>query len=165
MKRLVLVRHAKAVQHDYDADFDRELQPRGINDAGRIGARLKQMGITPDLIISSPANRAITTARIFAENTGYPLQSIVEDEEVYNQFTFNHFLEYIKELPEECHTVFIFGHNPGFQHYAVNLMLHFYEEFPTCATVGIDFQVDSWEKIVAKSGKKSFFLIPKEVND
>ncbi len=163
MKRLVLVRHAKAVPYGYDDDFDRELQERGINDAGRIGQRLKEMGIVPDLIISSPAKRAITTARIIAEKTGFPYKTIREDEEIYNQFTSGQFLDYIRELPDDADTVFMFGHNPGFYHYAVNLLTHFYEEFPTCATIGIDFPVDSWQKTGARSGEKAFFLIPKAV--
>ena len=160
MKRVVIVRHAKAVPYGYDDDFTRDLTDRGVSDAQRIGSELKTMGISPDSMISSPANRAIQTALTFAENLGFNKKEIVEIEDIYNGLTTSEFLGLIKELPETAKTAFFFGHNPSFYYFANNLLESFYDDMPTCSTVAIDFNVDSWKKVEARSGKKAFQLIP-----
>lgn len=161
MRRVVIVRHAKAVPYGYDEDFTRDLTDRGMNDAQQIGIELKKMGIVPDSMISSPANRAIQTALIFAENMGFNKKELVEIEDIYNGLTTSEFLGLIKKLPDTAETAFFFGHNPSFQYFANNLLEKFYEDMPTCSTVAIDFNVDSWKKVEARSGKKAFQLIPK----
>jgi phosphohistidine phosphatase len=161
MKRVIIVRHAKAVPYGYDDDFTRDLTDRGVNDAQEIGKELKNIAIAPDSMISSPANRAIQTALIFAENMGFNKKQIVEVEDIYNGLTTSEFLGLIKELPETAKTAFFFGHNPSFHYFANNLLEHFYDDMPTCSTVAIDFNVDSWKKVEARSGKKAFQLIPK----
>ena len=160
MKRVVIVRHAKAVPYGYDDDFTRELTDRGVNDAGNIGTKLKNMGIIPDVMISSPASRAIQTATIFAEKMGFDKKNIVELEDIYHGLTTSGFLGLIQKLPENTGVVFFFGHNPGFQYFAGNLLDRFYDVMPTCSTVAIDFNVESWKKVEARSGKKAFQLVP-----
>ncbi len=160
MKRVIIVRHAKAVPYGYDDDFTRDLTDRGVNDAGKIGRELKKMGILPDAMISSPANRAIQTANIFAESLNFNKNEIVEIENIYHGLTTAGFLGLIKELPEGAKTAFFFGHNPSFQYFVNNLLERFYDDMPTCSTVAIDFNVESWKKVEARSGKKAFQLIP-----
>ncbi len=161
MKRVIIVRHAKAVPYGYDDDFTRDLTDRGVNDAQLIAKELKKMGVEPDTIISSPANRAIQTALIFAENLGFNKKEIVEMEDIYNGLTTSEFLGMVKELPGSAKTAFYFGHNPSFHYFVNNLLERFYDDMPTCSTVAIDFNVDSWKKVEARSGKKAFQLIPK----
>jgi len=160
MKRVVIVRHAKAVPYGYDDDFTRDLTDRGVNDAHKIGTELKKMGITPDAMISSPANRAIQTATIFAETLDFDKKNIVEIEHIYQGLTTSGFLSLIQKLSEEAKTAFFFGHNPGFQYFAGNLLERFNDDMPTCSTVAIDFNLDSWKKVEARTGKKAFQLIP-----
>jgi phosphohistidine phosphatase len=160
MKRVIIVRHAKAVPYGYEDDFTRDLTDRGINDARQIGAKLKMMGIIPDSMISSPANRAIQTATIFAENLDFDKKMIVEIENIYHGLTTSGFLGLLKELPENIKTAFFFGHNPSFHYYSNNLLERFNDDMPTCSTVAIDFNVDSWKKVEARTGKKAFQLIP-----
>jgi phosphohistidine phosphatase len=160
MKRVIIVRHAKAVPYGYDDDFTRDLTDRGVNDANLIGRELKKRSIIPDIMISSPANRAIQTALIFAESMGFSKKNIVEIENIYHGLTTSEFLELIKELPNTAENAFFFGHNPGFHYFANNLLERFYDDMPTCSTVAIDFSVDSWKKVEARSGKKAFQLIP-----
>ena len=65
MKTLYLIRHAKSSWDDSTlTDFERPLNERGINDAPKMGKLLKEKNIIPELLISSPANRAISTAKI-----------------------------------------------------------------------------------------------------
>ncbi len=160
MKRVIIVRHAKAVPYGYDDDFTRDLTDRGVNDANLIGRELKKRSIIPDIMISSPANRAIQTALIFAESMGFSKINIVEIENIYHGLTTSGFLELIKELPNTAETAFFFGHNPGFHYFANNLLERFYDDMPTCSTVAIDFNVDTWKKVEARSGKKAFQLVP-----
>ena len=160
MKRVIIVRHAKAVPYGYDDDFTRDLTDRGVNDANRIGTELKKLGISPDTIISSPANRALQTALIFAEKMDFDKKMIVEIENIYHGLTTSGFLGLIQQLPENAKTAFFFGHNPSFQYFVNNLLERFNNDMPTCSTIAIDFNVDSWKKVEARIGKKAFQLIP-----
>ena len=161
MKRVVIVRHGKAVPYGYEDDFNRNLTDRGKNDAALVSSELKTRNILPDLIISSPAKRALKTARIFADNLGYPQNRIREEQDIYDGLTTNEFIETIHKLPEEIDTVFYFGHNPGFYYFAANLLKDFRGDMPTTSTVGIDFDVESWTEIEARSGNLSFHLMPR----
>ena len=99
MKRVVIVRHGKAVPYGYDDDFSRDLRDRGKSDAKLISSELNEQGIFPDLIISSEAKRALKTARIFAENLNYKKRNIVENPDIYGGLTTSEFLDLIREIP------------------------------------------------------------------
>jgi phosphohistidine phosphatase len=161
MKKVVIVRHAKAVPYGYDDDFNRDLRERGKNDAKLVSNELRKQGIKPHVMISSPAVRAIKTARIFAENLEFNKKNIQEIEAIYEGMNLADFIGIIKKLPEQSETVFLFGHNPDCYNFTVNLLETTDENLPTCAAVGIDFQVDKWKQVKARSGKLAFRLIPK----
>jgi phosphohistidine phosphatase len=161
MKRVVIVRHGKAVPYGYEDDFTRDLRDRGKNDAKLIGNMLNKSNIQPDAIISSPAKRALKTARIFAETLGFKKKNIIEIQAIYEGLTTSEFLEMIHDLPDDTKTVFFFGHNPGFYYFASNLLENFQNDMPTCSTVGIEFNVDSWEEVEARTGKMAFHYVPK----
>ena len=161
MKRVVIVRHAKAVPYGYDDDFNRELTERGENDAKRIGQELRARKIMPEMIISNPARRALATARILAENAGFNIANIVENEYIYEGLTTNEFIDLIRKTSNNYQNVFFFGHNPGFHYFVNNLCIHFQGEMPTCSTVGIDFEVDNWNQIEARTGRLAFHFFPK----
>jgi phosphohistidine phosphatase len=67
----------------------------------------------------------------------------------------------IQDLPVDTQTVFFFGHNPGFHYFASNLLENFYGDMPTTSTVGIDFNVNTWQEVETRSGKLAFHLVPK----
>lgn len=161
MKQVIIVRHGKAVPYGYDNDFTRDLRERGKNDAKLVSQELQKRGISPDEMITSPAKRAKKTARIFADNLNFKKKEIKEIEDIYEGLTTSEFIDVIKNLPNGKNTVFFFGHNPGFYYYVSNLLENFYGDMPTTSTVGIDFNVDSWNKIEARTGKLAFHLTPK----
>ncbi len=161
MKRVIIVRHGKAVPYGYDDDFNRDLQDRGKSDAALVSSELNQRKVTPDLMVSSPAKRALKTARIFADNLDYDQNKIREVEDIYDGLTTGEFVDLIRELPEEAETVFFFGHNPGFYYYVANLLQSFHGDMPTTSTVGIDFDVDSWKEVNARTGSLAFHLVPR----
>lgn len=161
MKRVVVVRHGKAVPFGYEDDFTRDLREQGEHDAKLVSREVKKLGIFPDEIISSPAKRAIRTARIFAKNLDFQENRIIEIEDIYDGLTTDQFLELIKELPAAADTVFFFGHNPGFYYYVCNLLQEFFGDMPTTSAVGIEFDVATWQEVKTRSGKLAFQLIPK----
>jgi len=161
MKRVVIVRHAKAVPYGYDDDFNRKLRDRGKNDANRISLRLIGDGVKADLIISSPAKRALKTAKIYAENFRYPVNSIQTEEDLYEGMTTQEFIDLLREISEEVQTVFVFGHNPLVYHLTNNLVKLFNSDMPTCSTVAVDFDVESWKEVSARGGDLAFHITPR----
>ncbi len=163
MKRIVLIRHAKAVPYGYEDDFNRDLRDSGIIDAQRISNELKNREILPDKMISSPALRALKTAQLFADTFAFERRNIRKIQSIYNGLTTEEFVDIIKTLPEEVKTVFFFGHNPDFNYFAQNLITRYSQDMPTCAAIGIDFDVDSWEKVAPRTGIMAFRLVPKKL--
>ena len=163
MKRVVLVRHAKAVAYGYENDFHRDLRERGVIDAQLVSKELKSRGVFPDKIISSSALRALKTARIFAETFNFEETNIRKNDKIYEGVTITQFLEIIHTLPKEAKTVFFFGHNPDFHYFADKLLTRYTDEMPTCAAVVIEFDVNQWEAIEQKTGILAFRLVPKKL--
>ena len=163
MKRVIVVRHAKSVPYGYDNDFYRDLTDRGIRDAEKISAILKEAGVVPDLVIASPAKRTMHTANIFCKTLGYDLNAIRQETSFYDTATTHDFIEVLQKLPDEVQTVFIVGHNPAVYYWVSNLVKYFIGDMPTCSTVAIDFQVDKWVSVAARGGKLTFQYIPKEL--
>ena len=135
MKKLYLIRHAKSSWKDlFVDDFDRPLNKRGKKDAPLMGKRLKEKGIKPDLIISSPALRAKTTAQVIAKELGF--KEIVYDEKIYEAEE-ETLYEIVKNLDSRYKTVFLVGHNPGLNMLAEKLV-GLNDNIPTCGVVEID---------------------------
>jgi phosphohistidine phosphatase len=163
MKRVVIVRHAKSVPYGYDDDFHRDLTDRGIEDANKISKRLNELGIVPDRIIASPATRTMHTSAIFCKNLGYDLKSVQEESSFYGGVTTQRFVDLLQQLPEDVQTVFVFGHNPTVYYLVYNLLKHFTGDMPTCSTVVLNFDVQSWKDISARGANLAFQVTPKTV--
>jgi phosphohistidine phosphatase len=161
MKRIVIVRHAKSVPYGYDNDFYRELTDRGENDAEKISTKLSGLSIRPDLVIASPATRALHTASIYCKKLGYDLAKIRKEDIFYSGITTQGFVDMLHEIADEVETVFIFGHNPTVYYLAYNMVKYFNSDMPTCSTVVVDFPVEKWIDVSARSGVVSLQLIPK----
>ncbi len=163
MKTLVIIRHAKAEQQSFGKkDFDRELAPRGINDASLMSQLLKEKKTFPDLMISSPAIRALHTAKIFAKNLDYPEEKIVTREFLYEYFESDKLIELILEVDSSSNCVFVFGHNPTMEELASDLCPDFNEFLPTSGIVVIEFKTNEWETISSGKGRLKMFDIPKK---
>ena len=84
MRRLTLVRHAKSdTSLPGQQDWDRVLDRRGQHDAPEMARRLRARKLKPDLILSSPAVRALSTASIMARELKVPAERIAQDERLY----------------------------------------------------------------------------------
>ncbi|MDP3010411.1 MAG: histidine phosphatase family protein [Methylococcales bacterium] len=120
-RELWVLRHAKAEQNITIDDFDRALKKRGKQAAQRMGEWLKQQQLIPDLVISSPAKRAITTAKRVLEAMDAPEVTITEDKRVYAE-GFERLKTVLAECPAEAQRVLLVGHNPELEDLLVHLV-------------------------------------------
>ncbi len=146
MKTLILVRHAKSDWgYDFLNDIDRPLNERGYRDAYHLSKWYKETYPTPQLIISSPATRAISTAFIFARALHYNEQNIIIKHGIYEATT-NDFLNNICSLPNEIDIAMFFGHNPTITNLCNSLNKNFYiDNIPTCGIIKMEFNTNEWK--------------------
>lgn len=160
MPKLLIIRHAKSSWKNPNLeDSRRPLNSRGERDAPEMGRRLSEKKILPDLMISSPAVRARTTAEIIAKEIKFSLKQIKYDWELFHANT-NGLYNIVHKIPERFGTVFIYGHNPGFTYFANSLGNLNIDNIPTCGIVGLEFSCP-WKKISEGSGTQLFFDYPK----
>lgn len=160
-KTIILVRHGKAVKNKLRIpDFERTLLKKGAKDARKVSKVLKADGIKPNLFISSPANRALETAHIFAKELQYPVQKILIKDELYDMPSTPKFLKLINSLDERYSSILIFGHNPFFEEFATFLTKNFSESIPTSGAVCIQFSNKPWKNINKAGGKLKFLERP-----
>jgi phosphohistidine phosphatase len=118
MKLLTLIRHAKS-SHDNPAmrDIHRPLNLRGRREAAAMGRHLDvAFRFSPDLMVSSTATRAIATARMIAQETGYDEWSIKQEERIY-EAPVSALLEVVRETGDSVNHLAVFGHNPGLENF------------------------------------------------
>lgn len=162
MKTLYLIRHAKSSWDDANqSDFERPLNKRGEHDAPIMSKALKEKNVLPDLIISSPAARALATAEIFAEELHYTIKKIKIDERIYES-TMRELTGVVREINDVNKTVLFFGHNPELTNFTNLLGDKYIAELPTCAVVGLELNVESWKGVGQHCGKIFSFDYPKK---
>jgi len=162
MKTLYLVRHAKSSwKYPNLDDFERPLNKRGRKNAPFMGKILKKLNVAPDLIISSPANRAAMTARIIAAKINYPLEKIRYSETIY-EFSEDALIHVIKQLDNSVNKAMVVGHNPAINGLANYIGDQPISNVPTCGIYCVDLDISSWVKICENCGKLIFFEFPKK---
>ncbi|MEH6308069.1 histidine phosphatase family protein [Olivibacter sp. CPCC 100613] len=161
-KHLYLIRHAKSDWSFDLPDFDRPLNKRGLRDAPIMAKRLDLQNLRPDGLVSSPANRAISTAKIFAKELKFPDANIQEEETVYDADV-QALLKVINSFPANLDCIALFGHNPGISLLAEYLCSDVSIDFPTCAIAFLSFDVDQWDEISMGTGNLIWFNYPKLV--
>ncbi|MBL7943848.1 MAG: histidine phosphatase family protein [Flavobacteriales bacterium] len=143
MKTLLLVRHAKS-SHDHPglSDFDRPLNERGKRDAPLMADRTAALVTGVSLLVSSPALRALTTARAFHKAWGNAA-TLVENNRIYEADP-DTLLSIVQALDDRHDQVALFGHNPGFSQLASYLCSQ-QIEMVTCCVVHIALETDTWK--------------------
>jgi len=160
MKNIIFVRHGKSAWN-YDVnDKDRPLKERGINDGLLVSGKFKNLGITPDAIYSSPANRALHTCTIFLRKLKYDLERFRLSEELY-EFSGEGVMEFVQNLDDSLDTVMIFGHNYAFTNVVNQWGSEAIDNVPTTGLVQIQFDIDFWKS--AKQGKTVRTIFPKHL--
>ncbi|MFN3404673.1 MAG: SixA phosphatase family protein [Cytophagaceae bacterium] len=162
-KLLYLVRHAKS---DWSVpgqkDFDRELNHRGNADAPKMGRKLYDLGVRPDLILSSPAVRAKMTAHYMAEQLRYETENIVLEEELYEP-SVRSFLNVINRQNDKFKSLMLFSHNPAITYLAEYLTKAPIGNIPTSGVAEVEFDIDTWAEVSGDVGKLNWFIYPKKI--
>lgn len=164
MKQLIIVRHAKSDWGNPNLrDFDRPLNKRGKTNAPEMAHRLVKKQIKPQLIVSSPALRAITTAKFFADTWQMPLAEILEEPKIY-EANVDTLLKVINNFDNTYGQIAMFGHNPGLTDLVNYLDGHIYE-MPTCSIAILEFPFEDWAMISEGTAKVVLFDYPKSGDD
>ena len=162
MKTLYIVRHAKSdKENDKLEDIDRPLNSRGYTDAHAMASKLNDTRKKPQLIISSPAVRALSTALIFSRKFGYDPKKIVIEENLYETGSAQ-YMEVINQAGDSFDSIMIFGHNSTITSLVNTLTDPFTDNVPTCGVTAIAFNVNSWKEVTKNSGKLVLYDFPKK---
>jgi phosphohistidine phosphatase len=162
MKLLLLVRHAKSSWKDRSlADRDRPLNRRGLKDAPRMGKRLAKNYPAPHLVLSSPAVRALSTAKAIAKAIDYPGSHIRVEERLYGADP-EEFIQVIRDLDDGADRVLAVGHNPTLTELVTVLSQRPFDNVPTCGVVALRFETDTWDDVGRATVRLLAFDYPKK---
>ena len=159
-KRVTLLRHAKAKVGDSSLpDRKRPLNERGQHDAPVMGRRLRASGARPSLIITSPAIRALHTARLVAEMIRYPLEFVQRETDLYLASP-DDILRVLARQDNAFNDILLCGHNPGLTDLANKLTGAKIDNIPTCGLVVIEADIREWRQL-KRGGTLVTFDFPK----
>ncbi|MDE2148926.1 MAG: histidine phosphatase family protein [Gammaproteobacteria bacterium] len=165
MRRLTLIRHAKAVPAGPgQPDFDRPLAQRGQRDARRMAEHLLDRFERPLWLVSSPAPRALATARHYAEALDMPDSGITHEPRIYEAGA-GDLLALVNALSDRQGHVLLFGHNPGFSELGALLAAEPFADLPTGAVATLVFDVWRWAAVTPGSGRLLRWLAPRQLAD
>ncbi len=163
MKTLFLLRHAKSSWSDPRLDdSERPLNKRGLKNAPTMGQRFKSRQETLDRVLTSPAVRASTTARLFVEASGHASTIITEEPELY--FSGIHSIEeIIVKQDERIQSLMLVFHNPDITHFAntIDATSRIFN-VPTCGLIKLLCDIDDWRDWSASSSEREYFDYPKK---
>jgi len=165
MKTLLLVRHAKSSWDDVSVkDFDRPLNERGKKNAPEMAARLSKRNLQIDLLVSSPAKRAKTTAVLFSKQLNKDEDKIVFEKDLYHADP-EAFYNVILKIDDDYDSVAIFSHNPGITDFANTLSEARVDNIPTCGIFAVNIETQKWSDFKEASKHFFFFDYPKLGSD
>jgi phosphohistidine phosphatase len=169
VKRLWLLRHAKSSWDDPDLpDRLRPLAPRGIRATRAMARHLRAAGVAPDLVLCSPARRAVQTWEGVA--AGVPPDTAVETGETIYHADGDELLARLREVPSGIGSVLLVGHNPALQDLAVDLVgsgdprvrERLVTKFPTGALATLDVPGE-WHDLTSGAASLLAFVVPREL--
>lgn len=161
MKTIYLIRHAKSCWEDpVLTDMERPLNKRGKKDAPRMAAMMAERERAPDLLVSSPAKRALRTAYVFAEGFSRKRSDVAIVQGLYDALP-DEIVRIIRQLPAESEIVCLFGHNPAFTYLANRYSEERIENVPTCGIVRIDSDSVDWAGFSEENSRVKAFYAPK----
>ena len=169
MRRLFLIRHAKAQPSIGSSDYERTLTDRGRKDARRVAAALAGRRVLPDVLVHSGAARAKETAEILAGAWPRGVE-LHEDPALYDASELMLFAR-ARALSNVHARVGLVGHNPGLGELAVALtgsgaqpeLRHLAAKYPTGAVAVLDFSVPRWEDVERNGAMLALYLTPAEL--
>jgi phosphohistidine phosphatase len=161
-RKLFIIRHGKSSwDNDELDDIDRPLAERGTRGAETMARRLMELGLVPELIFSSPANRAVHTALIMTRIWGLDPASLQIHDELYLASA-PEIGQVIERAPGSAGSLAIFGHNPSFTLFANTFLDDPLDNLPTAGVVIVTLESDSWKGIGREHVRGTFVDYPKK---
>ncbi|RVU86329.1 histidine phosphatase family protein [Leucothrix sargassi] len=149
-KTLYLLRHAKSDWSDRTlSDFERPLNTRGAVQLPQIAKALTTKDNCPKAVISSPASRALSTAKFVAAQIGITENEIGSEKRVYEANILT-LLYLLQETSNEIDCLLLVGHNPGMSGLVNTLSKQKIAPIPTGALIQLSLEIDAWEDIEAE---------------
>lgn len=163
MKRLVLVRHAKAVPTEKTPvpDFERELTERGLRDAQRMGRWLRQVTPALDRVVASPSRRTRRTAEAIVEAWDGVPPAIEYEQKLYLP-SLDELLSVVWSLPDKWTAVALVGHNPSMSELLDELTGTSHDPMPTCAIAVLAADVEHWHAIGSARCRLEHYATPRD---
>ncbi|BCX79436.1 histidine phosphatase family protein [Campylobacter sp. 19-13652] len=156
MKKIYLIRHAKAEKTEKIDDFERELNARGKEDIKIMAASLLSLDIVPDAVYTSVAKRCIQTAKRFCDILKF--KGKIEVLDGLYQASANDIISLVLGLNSELNEVFIIGHNPAITEASEVISHSIIDAMPTCGICCIEFENGFLD---TQHTKLAFFDFPK----
>ncbi len=163
MKTLFLLRHAKSSWSDPRLeDSERPLNKRGLKNAPTMGGRFKSRQETLDRVLTSPALRAQTTARIFVEACGLSPEIITEEPELYFSGTLS-IENIIISQDDRIQSLMLVFHNPDITHFVNSIdAAHRIVNVPTCGLIKLVSDINRWQDWSVANTEFLYFDYPKK---
>ena len=169
MRRLLLLRHAKAAHPTGGGDRERALVERGRRDAQRVGAFLAEADLIPDLTIHSGAERARQTAAIVVN--AWPRANEARTEPGLYEAAAAGLYAIVRALPDAAPSVMLIGHNPSLADLADHLagsgatsdVARMAAKFPTAGLAVLEFDIDRWRDAAPGSARLARFVTPESL--
>jgi phosphohistidine phosphatase len=159
MKRLILLRHGKSDwDSDFGSDIQRPLAPRGIAASRAMGVALARAGEIPDLVVSSSAVRARTTAELAIEAGAWDCE--LEVTEALYMATISGVLGEVHRVDPSVERLMLVGHEPTWSAVAGILTGGSHIAMKTASAAGIDFPLESWRGVSGGRGELMWLLPP-----
>ncbi|MEN8204114.1 MAG: histidine phosphatase family protein [Bacteroidota bacterium] len=161
-RRLYIIRHGKSSWDNEGLDdIDRPLASRGLRNAEDMALRLKEAGRVPQLVYSSPANRALNTAQIMCRQWGLGPAELQIHDSLYMAYV-SEIREVVSIAPGGITDLAIFGHNPSFTLYANQFLADPLDNLPTAGVVVLTLESESWSKLSRAQVKEALVDFPKK---
>lgn len=160
MKKLIVVRHAKAEEPQFEKpDFVRNLALKGQKDAHKMAEILSQKISPPAYWLISAANRTTETSSIFQSYFDC-YEAVIQYEKDCYLASSETWKEWICATDDQFDSMIIFGHNPGITDLIHELVPTFNDFVPTCG-IGV-ITISSWQNIFTEKGELIYFDFPKK---
>ena len=160
-RKLYIIRHGKSSwENEGLDDIDRPLAERGTRNAHDMAQRLSEMGLVPDLILSSPASRALNTALIMSRIWALEADALQIHDALYMAYV-TEIDKVIANVPDEIRNLAIFGHNPSFTIFANQFLDEPLDNLPTAGVVIVTLEASKWKGIDRIHVKETMVDYPK----
>lgn len=160
-RTLLILRHGKSRHSlEYSSDFERPLSPRGEKAAVLMARHMLMLGINPQLIVTSPAARALGTALLVRDELNGV--SLRKDENLYGADV-DDFYNVLEQVNDDVHPVLIVAHNPGLELFIDDLTGTCDNVLKTCSLAVLSCPCESWSKLAEYRCKLVAVYHPREL--